>query len=128
MLEAIQYGVCAALIGVAYAHIMPDEPTPLKWWFHLLAKIEEKSKFIAYPLGYCPMCCSGQIAFWYWMITHGFKWVYFYVGLGWTPWAMRLPSLEIADMPLALLSAAVAILCVHPLIMIHEWAKKLSKP
>ncbi len=104
MLEVLQYGICAARVGVVYAHILPDEPTPLKWWFDILAHAAEWPvwKWFAYPLGYCAQCCSGHIALWGWLTLRGFAW---------------------GNVPAAIVSASIAIILAPKIIRLYEWKK-----
>jgi hypothetical protein len=111
MLDQLIIGVSAALVGVVYAHVLPDDPTPLSKWFAWLSKMAETPKkkwlvwhqWFAYPIGYCPVCCSGQIALWSYLFSHGFRW---------------------NNVPLAFVTAAIAILLAPVLIKLNEWSRK----
>lgn len=72
MLEVLQYAFVASLIGVVYAFVLPDDPTPLSRWYDLLSTWATKPvlQWFAYPLGYCAKCCSAHLAFWS-LLIHG---------------------------------------------------------
>jgi len=94
MIDALQYGICAAILGTAFAGVQPGL---FAWWFKFLLWIEPHTgEWLTKPLGLCAMCTSGQIGLWWHILTFGFS-----------PWAI--------------LSASTAILAANLLTKMIEW-------
>ncbi len=70
MEQALLHGVCAGLIGFAFAHVMAGKPGPWSWYFDFVYKLP---KMIGYPLGACESCLSGQLALWTAWYSCGFE-------------------------------------------------------
>lgn len=64
---ALAWGLCAAIVGVAWVQVIGDDDTPLnayfKWLFDWQARGGWRS-WITSPLGGCHKCFSGQLALW----------------------------------------------------------------
>lgn len=99
-LNAIQWGFGCALIGVAYAVVLKNDDTPLNFWFNFLGELEVMTPKLAKPLGACAVCFSGQLALWSSLIHEGFAW---------------------GNIPLAILSASVAILSATAITKFYLW-------
>lgn len=108
MLTALGIAIGSALVGVVYAHVLPDDPNPLsRWWFPLLSKWAEAPdrwwkvprQWVAYPLGYCPKCTSGHLALWSYVYSGG-------------------------EMKNAIVVACVSILIAPAIIKYYSWATK----
>lgn len=61
MQQALLHGICAGLIGFAFAHVMASKPGPWSFYFDMVYRLP---KWIGYPLGACESCFSGQLALW----------------------------------------------------------------
>ena len=79
---ALLHGVCAGLIGFAFAHVMAGKPGPWSIYFDALAAIGRIRwkrypwigwHWLAYPLGGCESCFSGQLALWTAWYSCGFE-------------------------------------------------------
>lgn len=108
MEHALLHGLCAALAGFAFAHVMADSISPFGWYFDLLGRLnryDKRYKYITYPLGGCSICFSGQLALW-------------------TAWYQLGFELSIPVACSVLTSAGAAITIVYVLNEIVLWLKK----
>jgi hypothetical protein len=53
-----------AVVAVTFTDILTRPKMIFAGYGAWLDKIEPKYPFLAYPLGYCPVCFGGQIALW----------------------------------------------------------------
>jgi len=65
---AILHGVCAALVGFAFAGIMAEMDGPWSYYFDGIARLH---KWLYKPLGGCAMCFSGQLGLWSALMVYG---------------------------------------------------------
>lgn len=134
MLTALLFGLCCAVVGVAYVCVVGQDDTPLNWWFRWLFTWQERGgwrSWVVSPLGGCPMCFSGQLALWgstmvlpelfegHWWTVHAWF-------NGWV-WSVPVPVITSfcwSSAFLHIIAGCSAILCAMILKQMHKWLKK----
>ena len=57
-----------AALGCVFSLILIEEDQIFEWWGDILIwLINHGLKYLAYPLGNCEKCFSGQLALWIWL-------------------------------------------------------------
>lgn len=107
LLDALQWGLSCAVIGVVYAEVLANESTPLSPWFDFLHWMDARGKqwsWLAKPMGACEKCASGQLALW-------------------TSWAFLQFECNAVAVAFCLLSAGTAILSAPLLTKLYRWSQ-----
>lgn len=67
----IFHALQVAVFGYVFSCLLMAEDQILEPWLDFLLWLETKAKWLAYPLGICEKCFTGQVALWLWLYLYG---------------------------------------------------------
>lgn len=105
---AMFWGLCCAVVGVVWAHVIAGEDNPLNFWFKWLNTWHEAPgwhSWVSSPIGGCQKCFSGQLALWTSSVIMSWSW---------SPWSIAVHFV----------SACTAVLCAIALTHFVRWTVK----
>lgn len=63
-----------AIVAVVAFGVLMEPGMILGWWYQWLERVNARAPWIAKPLGYCGVCFSGQLGFWWYLVEYRGEW------------------------------------------------------
>ena len=68
--------ISVALVAWTFFEVLTAPGMLFEFWYKWLERLAANGKeWIAKPLGYCGVCFTGQIGFWWYAIAHRADWI-----------------------------------------------------
>lgn len=66
--------ISVAIVAFVFVNVLTGPGMIFECWYNFLERINERAEWLAKPLGYCAVCFSGQLSFWWYLIEYRANW------------------------------------------------------
>lgn len=68
--------ISVAIVAWTFFEILTAPGMIFEFWYQWLERLNNRNmEWLAKPLGYCGSCFSGQLGFWWYMVSHRSDWI-----------------------------------------------------